>query len=86
VAVKNEDGTERSLRVTKASRPDTTLDKLAGLKSAFKADGVITAGNSSQISDGAAALLIMERGTAAATGLVPRARFVSVLRWPATTR
>jgi acetyl-CoA acetyltransferase family protein len=58
-------------------RGDTSLEKLASLKPAFKDDGVITAGNSSQISDGAAALLIMERGAAEHAGLRPRARFVS---------
>ena len=40
-------------------RPDTTLEKLAALKPAFKEDGKVTAGNSSQISDGAAAVLLM---------------------------
>ena len=75
VPVRNEDGSERLFASDEGVRPDTTLDKLAGLKSAFRAGGVITAGNSSQISDGAAALLLMERGTAARLGLVPRARF-----------
>src|SRR6202042_685889 len=53
-----------------------TLEKMATLKTAFKADGVITAGESSQISDGAAAVLIMERATAEKLGLRPLARFV----------
>ena len=57
-------------------RPDTTLEKLAELKPAFKPDGKVTAGNSSQISDGAAAVLIMERAKAEALGLRPRARIV----------
>ena len=56
-------------------RRDTTLEKLAGLKTAFKPDGVVTAGNSSQISDGAAALLIVEAGVARRLGLRARARF-----------
>jgi acetyl-CoA acetyltransferase family protein len=56
-------------------RPDTSLEKLAGLKPAFAPDGMITAGNASQISDGAAALLIMERASAERLGLRPRARF-----------
>jgi acetyl-CoA acyltransferase len=47
------------------------------LKPAFKSDGVVTAGNSSQISDGAAALLICEAGTARSLGLAPRARFIA---------
>jgi acetyl-CoA acyltransferase len=57
-------------------RPDTTLEKLAALKPAFKEDGTITAGNSSQISDGAAAVLMMTREKADELGLKPRARIV----------
>jgi len=57
-------------------RPDTDLETLAGLKPAFKENGRITAANSSQISDGAAAVLLMERGKAEALGLTPRARVV----------
>jgi acetyl-CoA acyltransferase len=57
-------------------RPDTNIEKLASLKPAFKEDGKITAANSSQISDGAAAVLLMERGKAEALGLKPRARVV----------
>jgi acetyl-CoA acyltransferase len=53
------------------------LEKMAALMPVFKADGVVTAGNSSQISDGAAAILIANRATAEALGLTPRARFVS---------
>jgi acetyl-CoA acetyltransferase family protein len=55
-------------------RPDTTLEKLSQLKPAFKEDGKITAGNSSQVSDGAAAVLLMSREKAEALGLTPRAR------------
>ena len=55
-------------------RPGTSLEKLAELKPAFKEDGKITAGNSSQISDGAAALLLMSADKAKALGLTPRAR------------
>jgi acetyl-CoA acyltransferase len=57
-------------------RPDTSLEKLAGLKPAFKEDGKVTAGNSSQISDGAAAVLLMAREKADSLGLEPRARIV----------
>jgi len=57
-------------------RPDTSLEALAALKPAFKPDGKITAGNSSQISDGAAAVLLMAAETAAELGLTPRARIV----------
>jgi acetyl-CoA acyltransferase len=57
-------------------RPDTSLEALANLKPAFKPDGKITAGNSSQISDGAAAVLLMSREKADQLGLRPRARIV----------
>ncbi len=56
-------------------RPGTTVETLANLKPAFKPDGKVTAGNSSQISDGASAVLIMSEEKAAALGLTPRARF-----------
>jgi acetyl-CoA acyltransferase len=58
-------------------RPDSNVEKLATLKPAFKSDGKVTAGNSSQISDGAAALLIMSEEKANELGLRPRARFHS---------
>jgi acetyl-CoA acyltransferase len=58
-------------------RAEASLEKMATLKPAFKPDGVITAGNSSQISDGAASMLIMERGVAERLGLRPLARFVA---------
>jgi acetyl-CoA acetyltransferase family protein len=57
-------------------RPDTNLEALAALKPAFKPDGKITAGNSSQISDGAAAVLLMSAEKAAELGCTPRARIV----------
>jgi acetyl-CoA acyltransferase len=57
-------------------RPDTTLEALAALKPAFKPDGRVTAGNSSQISDGAAAVLLMSAEKAQELGLTPRARIV----------
>jgi acetyl-CoA acyltransferase len=56
-------------------RRDTSLDKLAALKPAFAESGTVTAGTSSQISDGAAAVLIMSDERASALGLRPRARF-----------
>jgi acetyl-CoA acetyltransferase family protein len=55
-------------------RSDTSLEQLAGLKPAFKEGGTVTAGNSSQISDGAAAVLLMSREKADELGLRPRAR------------
>ncbi|HVY97813.1 MAG TPA: thiolase family protein [Solirubrobacterales bacterium] len=60
--------------VTDQGLRETTLEGLAGLKPAFKEDGKITAGNSSQVSDGAAGVLLMAREKADALGLKPRAR------------
>ena len=57
-------------------RPDTTSRRSPRSRPCFKEDGKITAGNSSQISDGAAAVLLLERGKAEALGLKPRARIV----------
>ena len=56
-------------------RPDSSMETLAKLKPAFKPDGVITAGNSSQITDGSAAVLVMSEEKAVELGLTPRARF-----------
>jgi acetyl-CoA acyltransferase len=58
-------------------REGTTVETLAKLKPAFKPGGLVTAGNSSQITDGAAAVLVMSEEKAAALGLTPRARFHS---------
>jgi len=58
-------------------RPGTTVETLSHLKPAFKTDGVVTAGNSSQITDGASAALIMSEERALSLGLTPRARFHS---------
>ncbi len=58
-------------------RPDTTLEKLATLKPAFRKDGTVTAGNSAGINDGAAALLLMASSRAQRLGLRPRARIVA---------
>jgi len=58
-------------------RSGSTLEKLATLKPAFKPDGVVTAANSSQITDGAAAVLIMDHATADKLGYKPMARFVA---------
>jgi acetyl-CoA acetyltransferase family protein len=57
-------------------RPETTLEALAALKPAFKPDGRITAGTASQVSDGAAAVLLMAADKAEALGLTPRARIL----------
>ena len=58
-------------------RPDTSMEVLAGLKPAFHAKGTVTAGNSSPMSDGAAAVVLMSDTKAAELGLKPQARFVS---------
>src|SRR3954462_12637260 len=57
-------------------RPDTNIETLSQLKPVFKEDGRITAANSSQISDGAAAVLLMSADKAAELGLTPRARII----------
>jgi acetyl-CoA acyltransferase len=57
-------------------RPDTTLEGLAKLRPVFKNGGTVTAGNSSPLSDGAAAVIVMERSKAEALGLKPLVRFV----------
>jgi acetyl-CoA acyltransferase len=65
------------LAVDETPRRDTSLEALAALKPAFLPDGKVTAGNSSQICDGAAAVLVASERTAERLGLEPRARFVS---------
>jgi acetyl-CoA acyltransferase len=77
LAVKDDEGaaTNEVISSDEGIRPDTTAEVLANLKPAFKPDGKVTAGNSSQISDGAAAVLIMSEEKASALGLTPRARF-----------
>lgn len=74
VKIKHPDGAKEAITQDEGIRPDTTLEKLLSLAPAFKGDGVITAGNSSQITDGAAALLVMEKKKAIDMGLRPRAR------------
>ena len=63
--------------VDEAPRRDTSAEKLASLKPAFIEDGVVTAGSSSQIVDGAAAMLVVSEAASARLGLTPKARFVS---------
>jgi acetyl-CoA acyltransferase len=63
--------------VDETPRADTSLEALAALKPAFAPDGKVTAGNSSQICDGAAAVLVTSERAADRLGLQPRARFVS---------
>jgi acetyl-CoA acetyltransferase family protein len=72
VAVEGEAG---SLAADEGVRRDTSLEALGGLKLAFKTDGTVTAGNSSQISDGAAAVLVASEAAVARMGWKPLARF-----------
>lgn len=80
--VANADGgggveTRRTVAADDGIRPQASLAALAALKPAFRASGSSTAGNSSQISDGAAAALLMRRATADALGLAPIGKFVA---------
>jgi acetyl-CoA acyltransferase len=69
------DGQTEVVKSDEGIREGTTAETLAKLKPAFKEDGLITAGNSSQISDGASAVLIMSKEKAEELGMKPRARF-----------
>jgi acetyl-CoA acyltransferase len=69
--------TEFEFKADEGPRPDTSPDALARLKPAFHAHGTVTAGNSSQTSDGAAAAVVMSEERAKALGIRPLARFVS---------
>jgi acetyl-CoA acyltransferase len=71
------DGKSQMMTRDEGIREGTTPETLGNLKPAFKEDGKVTAGNSSQITDGAAALLIMSEEKAEELGLTPRARFHS---------
>jgi acetyl-CoA acetyltransferase family protein len=75
--VSRPDGSKVTLKTDEGIRADSSPEKLGTLQPAFRPDGVITAGNSSQLTDGASALLVMEKQKALALGLRPRARFVS---------
>ena len=75
IAVTGDDGAEGAMDRDEGIRPATTEEGLAALAPVFREGGLLTAGNSSQISDGAAALLIMSAGRARDLGLRPRARF-----------
>jgi acetyl-CoA acetyltransferase family protein len=74
LSIKGADGADFGFAEDEGIRPDTTLEKLAALKPVVKPDGVVTAGTSSQISDGAAAVLVTSMEKAKELGLKPRAR------------
>jgi len=69
--------TEREFATDEGVRPNTTMEALAKLKPVFHVSGTVTAGNSSQTSDGAAAVLLMSAEKAASLGVAPIARFRS---------
>ena len=69
--------TEISFKVDEGPRADTSLEALGALKAAFHVKGVTTAGNSSQMSDGAAAAVVMSAERAKALGITPLARYVA---------
>lgn len=71
------DGTTTIVKDDEGPRANSSLEKLGNLKAAFKEDGSITAGNASQISDGAVAILLMSREKAEELGLKPRFRVVA---------
>ncbi|MBK7749856.1 MAG: thiolase family protein [Candidatus Obscuribacter sp.] len=77
VVVPKKKGESETIKVDEHPRPDTTIAELTKLKPAFREGGSVTAGNSSGINDGAAALLIMERQKALDMGFKPMARFVT---------
>jgi len=77
IVIEDETGKKFAFAKDEGPRSDTTLAKLSELSPVFKKGGSITAGNASQMSDGASALLLMEKDTAATYGLKPRAKIVA---------
>jgi acetyl-CoA acyltransferase len=73
----NGEATDELMTSDEGIRPDSSVEALANLKAAFKEGGKVTAGNSSQITDGASAVLIMSEEKARELGYTPRARFHS---------
>ncbi len=78
VSTVDENGNKIVVKTDEGPRRSTSLEKLASLRPAFKDDGKITAASSSQISDGAAAILVASAEKAKELGLTPRARIVSM--------
>ena len=77
IEVKVEDGSTVTVTEDGGPRKGTSLEALSGLRPSFSENGVITAGNASQISDGAAAIMLMSRSKAEELGLKPRFRVVT---------
>ena len=77
VEIRKEDGTTEMFSKDEGPRPESTTEVLAGLRTVFDENGVITAGNASQMSDGASAVLLMSRDKADELGVKPIARIVA---------
>lgn len=77
VKVTDQTGSNYTFSKDEGPRVETTLEVLSQLKPVFKEDGIVTAGNASQISDGASAVLLMSREKADELGLKPKARIVA---------
>lgn len=77
VEVQNGNGSISTFQVDEGPRPETTVEILGGLKTVFDEQGVVTAGNASQMSDGASAVLLMSREKAEELDLKPLARIVA---------
>lgn len=77
IEVQLDDGTSEVFSVDEGPRPGTTMEVLGGLKTVFDENGRITAGNASQMSDGASAVLLMSREKAEELGFTPRARIIA---------
>ncbi|MCM3755927.1 thiolase family protein [Sporosarcina aquimarina] len=77
VAVMDQEGNSKLFSIDEGPRPESTLETLAELKTVFDEQGVISAGNASQMSDGASAVLLMSREKAEELGVKPIARIVA---------
>ena len=77
VEVEDENGEKRLVTKDEGPRPETSMEVLGGLKTVFDENGVITAGNASQMSDGASAVLLMSSEKAEALGLQPKVRIIA---------
>lgn len=78
ITIKKEDGTTEIMDTDEGVRRDTSIEKLASLMPVTGPEGLVTAGNASQISDGAGAVLLISREKAKKLGLKPRARIVAM--------
>ena len=77
IAIPQRKGDSAIVAADEGPRPDTSLEKLAKLKPAFREKGTVTAGNASQVNDGAAVLLLTSRDKARELGLQPMARILA---------